>query len=55
MVLAVGSIATATATPAPAWSDAAKAPINGTRRVWHPLSFRFAGPSASETDDAPNP
>jgi CubicO group peptidase (beta-lactamase class C family) len=29
--------------------------LDGERRVWHPLSIRFRGPRANETDSEPNP
>jgi len=29
--------------------------VDGQRRVWHPVTVRFRGPRASETDDQPNP
>jgi PelA/Pel-15E family pectate lyase len=29
--------------------------IDGRRVVWHPLTFTFQGPSATETDSSPNP
>jgi CubicO group peptidase (beta-lactamase class C family) len=29
--------------------------LDGTRKVWHPLTLTFTGPAAKETDDAPNP
>ena len=29
--------------------------VSGSQMKWHPLTIDFAGPTASETDDAPNP
>ncbi|NOX57189.1 MAG: serine hydrolase [Planctomycetes bacterium] len=29
--------------------------VEGERRVWHPVTVTFRGPTASETDDDPNP
>ena len=29
--------------------------VDGEQRVWHPLTVRFRGPAANETDDRPNP
>lgn len=29
--------------------------VTGTQQKWHPLTLSFIGPTAAETDDAPNP
>lgn len=29
--------------------------LTGTRKAWHPLTLTFRGPTATETDDDPNP
>lgn len=29
--------------------------VDGETRVWHPVTVRFRGPAATETDDQPNP
>jgi hypothetical protein len=47
--------ATATRTPAPTAGATATPVVSGTLTAWHPVTVDFAGPSARETDSAPNP
>lgn len=53
--LSVGLITAAFLIATQARSETPQPSINGELRVWHPLTFSFTGPSASETDDGPNP